>query len=212
MTTISVLYFSGSGHTAKMAEAVARGASASGAKVNLLAIRGEDINQGRYQNDALLAQLDSSDAIIFGSPTYMGGPAAQFKALADATGERWYLRKWADKVAAGFTVSGGPSGDKLSTLHYFFTLAMQHGMVWVGPNQLPSEDGVNRLSSYSGVMGQARQEEPEVAPNPADKLTGEKLGERVALAAQRWRMAVETLENKAWTGTRSSPDAVLRGS
>jgi hypothetical protein len=52
MTTVSVLYFSGSGHTAKMAEA----AAATGAKVNLLPIRGEDINQGHYQNDALLAQ------------------------------------------------------------------------------------------------------------------------------------------------------------
>jgi NAD(P)H dehydrogenase (quinone) len=212
MTTISVLYFSGSGHTAKMAEAVARGAAAGGARVNLLAIRGEDINQGRYQNDALLAQLDASDAIIFGSPTYMGGPAAQFKAFADATGDRWYLRKWADKIAAGFTVSGGPSGDKLSTLHYFFTLAMQHGMVWVGPNQLPTEDGVNRLSSYSGVMGQARQEEPEVAPNPADKLTGEKLGQRVAQATRRWNQSLAALESKAWSGERLSDGAVMAGS
>ena len=80
----------------------------------------------------MLAQLDASDAIIFGSPTYMGGPAAQFKALADATGERWYRGAWRDKLAAGFTVSSGPSGDKLSTLHYFFTLAMQHGMIWIG--------------------------------------------------------------------------------
>lgn len=186
MTNVSVVYFSGSGHTAKMAEAVAKGAVAAGVKVNLLAINGQDITQGRFQNQELLDQLDASDAIIFGSPTYMGGPAAQFKAFADATGERWYLRKWADKIAAGFTVSGGPSGDKLSTLHYFFTFAMQHGMVWVGFNGLPTEDGINRLSSYAGVMGQARQEEPEVAPTAADKLTGELLGRRVAQAAQRW--------------------------
>ena len=53
MTTVSVLYLSGSGHTAKMAEAVAKGAAASGAKVNLLPIRGEDINHGRYQNDSV---------------------------------------------------------------------------------------------------------------------------------------------------------------
>jgi NAD(P)H dehydrogenase (quinone) len=37
-----------------------------------------------------------------------------------------------DKLAAGFTVSDSPSGDKLGTLQYLFTLAMQHGMVWVG--------------------------------------------------------------------------------
>jgi NAD(P)H dehydrogenase (quinone) len=126
--------------------------------------------------------------VIFGSPTYMGGPAAQFKAFADATGERWFKAAWKDRLAAGFTVSGGPSGDKLSTLHYFFTLAMQHAMVWVGLADLPMNNkGINRLSSYSGVMGQAMNEPPEVAPNEADKLTGESLGRRVAEAAARWK-------------------------
>lgn len=168
-----------------MAEAVARGAASTGAKTQLLPIRGEDIVEGRYQNAAVLSQLDNSDAIIFGSPTYMGGPAAQFKAFADATGERWYGRKWADKIAGGFTVSGGPSGDKLQTLNSFITLAMQHGMLWLGLNELPGPS-INRLSSYSGAMAQAAQEAPDVAPNQPDLLTGESLGRRLAQAAQRW--------------------------
>jgi len=189
MTTVSVVYHSGSGHTAKMAEAVAKGAgSVKDAKVNLLAITGKDIAEGRFANDALLAQLDASNAVIFGSPTYMGGPSGQFKCFADATGERWYKSAWKDKLAAGFTVSGGPSGDKLSTLHYFFTLAMQHGMVWAGLTETPMNDqGINRLSSYSGAMAQAGMEPPDEAPNQADKLTGEALGRRVALAARRWQ-------------------------
>jgi NAD(P)H dehydrogenase (quinone) len=187
MSNVSILYFSGAGHTTKLAEAVNRGAaSVAGVKTSLIAINGQDIAQGRYKNDDVLAQLDVSDAIIFGSPTYMGGPAAQFKALADATAERWFRSAWRDKLAAGFTVSGGPSGDKLSTLHYFFTLAMQHGMVWVGLPDLPMNDqGVNRLSSYSGVMAQAGQEHPDVAPNDGDKATGEILGRRVANFAAR---------------------------
>jgi NAD(P)H dehydrogenase (quinone) len=185
MTTVSIIYFSGTGHTTKLAEAVNQGsASIAGVKTNLIAISGDDITKGRYANDAVFAQLDASDAIIFGSPTYMGGPAAQFKAFADATGERWYRSAWRDKLAAGFTVSSGPSGDKLSTLHYFFTLAMQHGMIWAGMPELPMNDkGINRLSSYSGVMAQAGQESPEVAPNAADKLTGELLGRRIATLA-----------------------------
>src|ERR1039458_3680557 len=141
MTAVSTIYFSGTGHTTKLAEAVNRGAaSVAGGKTHLIAINGEDIVKGRYTHEAVLAQLDASDAIIFGSPTYMGGPAAQFKAFADATGERWYRGAWRDKVAAGFTVSGGPSGDKLSTLHYFVTLAMQLGMIWVGLPDLPMND------------------------------------------------------------------------
>jgi NAD(P)H dehydrogenase (quinone) len=189
MTNLSIVYFSGSGHTTKMAEAVAKGAGAvPDTQVHVLAIQGEDIQNGRFQNDSLMARLDASDAVIFGSPTYMGGPSGQFKCFADATGERWFKSAWRDKLAAGFTVSGGPSGDKLSTLHYFFTLAMQHGMVWVGLAELPFNDkGINRLSSYSGAMGQAMQEPPDVAPNAADKLTGESLGRRVAEAAKRWQ-------------------------
>ena len=189
MTQLAIVYFSGSGHTAQMAEAVARGArEVANLEVQLYALQGKDIQDGRFKNDSLLTQLDASDAIIFGSPTYMGGPAAQFKAFADATGERWFKATWKDKLAAGFTVSGGPSGDKLSTLHYFFTLAMQHGMVWTGLTESPFNDkGINRLSSYSGVMGQAFTEPPDVAPNEADKLTGESLGRRVAEAAARWK-------------------------
>jgi NAD(P)H dehydrogenase (quinone) len=182
MPTVSIIYFSGTGHTTKLAEAVNQGAaSVAGVKTNLIAISGDDITKGRYSNDAVFAQLDASDAIIFGSPTYMGGPAAQFKAFADATGGRWFASAWRDKIAAGFTVSMGPSGDKLSTLHYFFTLAMQHGMVWIGQSEMPMNDkGINRLSSYSGVMAQAGQESPDIAPNAADKLTGEIFGQRVA--------------------------------
>jgi NAD(P)H dehydrogenase (quinone) len=64
-------------------------------------------------------------------------------------------------------------------------------MVWVGQAETPMNDqGINRLSSYSGVMGQAMQEPPEVAPNDADKLTGEVFGRRVAEAAARWKRGV----------------------
>jgi NAD(P)H dehydrogenase (quinone) len=184
----AIVYFSGSGHTQKMAEAVAKGAGAiPGVKVNLIGLRGEDFTGGRWKNDAVLVELDASDVIIFGTPTYMGGPAAQFKAFADTTSERWFKRAWVNKLAAGFTVSAGPSGDKFNTLIYLFTLAMQHGMVWVGQTETPfNEKGINRLSSFSGAMGQAFTEPPEVAPNEADKLTGEIFGRRVAEAAARW--------------------------
>ena len=183
MSTVSIVYFSGSGHTTKMAEAVASGAgSVAHVTVQLIALLGEDIVQGRYKNDAVIAQLDGSDAIIFGSPTYMGGPAAQFKAFADATVGSWVQQKWRDKVASGFTVSGAPSGDKLSTLQYFHLLAMEHGMIWLGTGEMPGQpNGVNRLGAWVGVMGLAQPDQStEVAPNAEDKLSGERLGARVA--------------------------------
>jgi len=188
MSTISIIYHSGGGHTAKLAEAVAKGAaSVAGVQVNTIAISGKDIVVGRYKNDAVIAQLDASDAIIFGSPTYMGGPSGQFKTFADATGGSWYGQKWKDKIASGFSVSNSPAGDKFSTLQYFHTLAMQHGMIWVGLGEMPLQpNGVNRLGSFAGVTAQAGQESPDVAPNAADKLTGEILGKRVAESTKRW--------------------------
>ena len=185
MSLVTIIHFSGSGHTTKLAEALAVGAaSVEGVRSQVLSISGDDIDKGRYKNDAVLAQLDASDAIVFGSPTYMGGPAAQFKAFADATAGRWFNSSWRDKLAAGFTVSGSPSGDKLNTLHYFFTLAMQHGMIWAGVPETPyNAEGVNRLGSNSGAMGQAGQEPTDVAPNAADKLTAERLGQRLGRLA-----------------------------
>lgn len=188
MAIVSIVYYSGTGHTQKLAEAISKGAaSVAGTTTHLLAVNGEDITKGRYANAALFTQLDASHAIIFGSPTYMGGPAAQLKAFADASGDRWHRGAWRDKIAAGFTVSGGLNGDKLSTLHYLFTFAMQHGMIWVGMPENPmNEKGINRLSSFSGVMAQAGQEPPEIAPNQADKLTGQLLGQRVANLAAKF--------------------------
>ncbi len=182
MPTVSVIYFSGSGHTTKMAEAVHKGAaSVADVKTNLISINGDDIVKGRYTNDAVFAQLDASDAIIFGSPTYMGGPAAQFKAFADATAGKWFASAWRDKIASGFSVSNSPSGDKFSTLQYFHTLAMQHSMIWIGLGEMPMQpNGVNRLGSFAGAMAQAGQESPDEKPNAEDKLTGEILGKRVA--------------------------------
>ena len=184
---VSVIYFSGSGHTKKMAEAVLSGANlVEGCEASLIEIQGSDIRDGRWKNDAVLAALDESDAIIFGSPTYMGNIAAQMKAIKDATGERYLAQAWRDKVASAFTVSGGPSGDKLNSLVTFATFAMQQGMIWVGLGMTSvNEDGTNRLGFYFGAGGQALMEPPAEAPNNEDKKTGMLLGHRVAQIASR---------------------------
>lgn len=58
---------------------------------------------------------------------------------------------------------------------------MQHGMIWVGLGEMPMQpNGLNRLGSFGGAMGQAGQEPPDQKPSAEDKLTGETLGKRVA--------------------------------
>jgi len=179
MAKVSIVYHSGYGHTKVIAEAVARGAQAvAGTEVNLVPVEAVDQQW---------AALEGSDAIIFGSPTYMGSVSGPFKTFMDASAGAWFERKWQDKLAAGFTNSGGMSGDKLNTLQTLAIFGAQHGMLWVGLNEMVVPDGVNRLSSYLGAMTQAGNVGPELEPGSADQATGESLGRRVAQAAARWR-------------------------
>jgi len=179
MAKLSIVYHSGYGHTKVIADAVARGAaSVPGTEVHVVPVADVETHW-----EDLLA----SDAIVFGSPTYMGTVSAPFKTFMDATAGIWYERKWQDKLAAGFTNSGSPSGDKLNTLQTLAVFGAQHGMLWVGQAEMRDPSGVNRLGSYLGAMTTADNVPPEQEPGSADQATGEALGRRVALAAERWR-------------------------
>jgi NAD(P)H dehydrogenase (quinone) len=110
-----------------------------------------------FKNEAVLHALDTSDAMIFGCPTFMGGPSAQFKALVDASSDRWETQRWEGKLCAGFTVGSNPSGDQLATLQYFTILAAQHGILWASldiPGGCDSQ-GRNRLGAQLGLVSQS---------------------------------------------------------
>jgi NAD(P)H dehydrogenase (quinone) len=188
MPTVAVVYYSAQGHTHALAEAVAEGArGVSGTTVVVHRLQDADIQNGRWKNDATITALNAADAIIFGTPTYMGGYSAQMKAFLDACGGIWYQQGWKDKLAAGFTHSGGLSGDKLNTLQGLVINAMQHSMLWIGPGLMvegPAAENVNRLSSFTGAMAQSY---PDGTPvSDGDKKTAAGLGKRVAEAAARW--------------------------
>jgi len=195
----AVAAHSGFGHTRRQAEAVARGAaSVPGVATDLLDVAA--LSEDDW------ATLDRADAIVFGSPTYMGSPSAAFKAFAEATSEAWGDgMRWKDKLAAGFTNSQGINGDKLNSLVSFAILAAQHGMHWVSLGLYPgwstssaSPDDLNRLGSYLGAMAQSHGDEgADVAPRRSDLETAEELGRRVALAAQRWVRGLEVAESVA---------------
>jgi NAD(P)H dehydrogenase (quinone) len=188
MPTVAIIYFSAQGHTHQIAEAVAEGArSVSGTTVELHRIVGNEIVDGRWKNPAALAKFATADAIIFGTPTYMGGYSAQLKAFIDAASEVWMKLGWKDKLAAAFTHSQGLSGDKLNTLESLWVNAMQHGMIWVSLGELAegtATSNVNRLGAYGGVMAQTDWGQDKV--NEGDRKTAIILGKRVAEAAARW--------------------------
>ncbi len=179
--TIVIVYHSGYGKTKLAAEHVLKGVqSVPGVSASL--ITSEDAVKN-------MDALHAADGIIFGCPTYMGSISAKFKEFIEATSKHWMALKWKDKIAAGFTNSGAPSGDKLNTLEGLMINAMQHGMVWVGNAFIPDASAgpdkeVNRLSSFVGLMTQA----PYGAPQPvaSDLFSAEIFGKRVAEATVRW--------------------------
>lgn len=180
MNHIVVIHHSGYGHTRKQAEAIVAGAAAhTGTRVQPIAIDAEG-NIG----EADWTALAQADAIIFGSPTYMGMASWQFKKFADASSKRWYTGAWKDKVAGGFTVSANLSGDKLSTLQYFITLAMQQGMVWVGQPAM-NDGNINRIGSNSGVMAQVGPTSSAEEIPQGDLDTAKAYGQRVAELAAK---------------------------
>jgi multimeric flavodoxin WrbA len=184
MSQIAVVYHSGYGHTARMAQAVAAGAHAQ-----LIAIDSEG-----NLSEADWATLNASDAIILGSPTYMGMATWQFKKFADASSKVWFTQGWKNKVFGGFTNSATMNGDKHSTLHYFMTLAMQHGGVWVGTGMMPSNakaaqrNDVNYVGSSAGAMATTPSDASVDEMLPGDLETARQYGARVAeLTAQLHR-------------------------
>ncbi len=193
MTTIAIVYHSGYGHTKKLAEAVAAGANEIDDTVATLF----PIDAEGNLPDAAWQALLEADAIVFGSPTYMGNVSWQFKKFADATSKPWYTQAWKNKLFAGFTNSASMNGDKYNTLHYFVTLAMQHSGFWVGTGMMPSNskaaqrDDINYLGSFSGLLGQSPSDSsPEEGPLPGDLATGKLFGKRIAEASKMLALPV----------------------
>ena len=184
MKKIAVIYHSAHGNTAHIAQHIADGArSVPGVEVHI--IQAEELTTAPQR-------LTQFDGLLLGSPTYLGGVSGTFKTFMDATGGLWRTQQLKGKLAAGFTVSALPSGDKQSTLLSLFTFCMQHGMVWVGnailPEQhrgVPYDEAANRLGSWSGLMAQAGHSSPTAAFVSGDIKTARMFGQHFAETALR---------------------------
>ena len=147
MAKVGIVYFTQTGITGELVKATISGVESAGLEVFSHQIKSTEVVEGRFVNLDVFHILKSCNAIIFASPTYMGGVAAQFKAFAEATNEFWEAQEWAGKIAAGITSGTGLNGDQSSTLQYFSTLASQHGMYWIGIDTAygNKEQALNRL-------------------------------------------------------------------
>ena len=156
MTQILVLYYSRSGNTKKLAEAIAQGASeVDGTHVVIKSVA-----------DVTIDDFTKSDGIIAGSPVYFGTMAAELKAIFDKfVGVR---RQMENKIGAAFATSGDPTGGKETTLFSIIHAMLIYGMIVVGD---PME--------ATGHYGVACDGKPDKNVRINAALLGKRVGELV---------------------------------
>jgi NAD(P)H dehydrogenase (quinone) len=167
---VLVVYYTMSGNTQILAEAVAEGArSVAGTEVSLKTVA-----------EVERADLEACDALIIGSPTYWGTMATPVKQFIDD----WlfdYQVFLGDKVGGAFATGGGDGGGKGLVVLSILTAMLNNGMVIAGPHYT---DGQARFGGF-GVGATTGPESPGL--DEAELARARLLGERVANVAKRYR-------------------------
>ena len=141
MSKVLVLYYSSYGHLETMAQAVAEGARAGGAKVDVKrvpeTVPPEIAKAAHFKLEqaapvATVADLADYDAIIVGAPTRFGRMPSQMAAFLDQAGGLWARGALNGKVGAAFTSTATQHGGQEVTLFSIITNLMHFGMVIVG--------------------------------------------------------------------------------
>ncbi len=152
---VLVIYDSKTGHTEKMAKAVAKGAENVGAEVKLKRVE-----------DVKLQDFVDADGIILGSPTYFGQMSSKLKHIIDDSVQ--LHTQLTGKVGAAFTNSGGTATGAETTLLSIIQAMLIHGMIVQG----------NAEDQHYGVAAQS-------TPKPSDLKACKELGARVAVLIQK---------------------------
>jgi NAD(P)H dehydrogenase (quinone) len=198
VSKLAVIYYSATGHGTAMAQRVATAGQAAGAEVRLRHVAETRDPQSFAQNPAWTANYQATkelpaatgedivwaDAVIFGSPTRFGSPAAQLRNFLDSLGGLWAEGKLADKVYAAFTSSNTLHGGQETTLLSLYITLMHFGGIIVPPgytDPLKFVDGnpygVSLVSTHDNI-----QKFDDITGNALDHLA-----RRVVSVADRLR-------------------------
>jgi NAD(P)H dehydrogenase (quinone) len=157
MAKVLVLYYSAYGHIETMAQAIAEGARAAGATVDIKRVPElvpeEVARKSHYKMDqaapvAAIADLENYDAIIVGTGTRFGRMSSQMANFLDQAGGLWARGALNGKVGGAFTSSATQHGGNETTLFSIITNLLHFGMTIVG---LPySHQGQMTLEEITG--------------------------------------------------------------
>ena len=197
MTKVLVLYYSSYGHIEQMADAVAEGARAGGAEVDVrrVAETAPDavVQAAHFKTDTAHPVIEGPDAltaydaIIVGAPTRYGRMPAQMAQFWDTTGGLWFSGALIGKVGGAFASTASQHGGQETTLFSIITNLLHHGMVIVGLDYgFKGQMGVDEVlggSPYGAttIAGGDGSRQPH-----AEELAGARYqGERIARAAAK---------------------------
>jgi NAD(P)H dehydrogenase (quinone) len=168
MAKVLVLYYSAYGHIETMAEAVAEGARAAGASVDIKRVPElvpeEVAKRAHMKLDqaapvAKIEELADYDAIIIGTGTRFGRMSSQMANFLDQAGGLWMSGALNGKVGGAFASTASQHGGQETTLFSIITNLLHFGLVVVGLNY-----------GYQGQMG--HEEVVGGAPYGATTIAG----------------------------------------
>jgi NAD(P)H dehydrogenase (quinone) len=196
VSKVLVLYYSAYGHVEAMAQAVAEGAGAAGATVDVKRVAEtvpeEVARSSHFKLDqsapiAAIGELENYDAIVIGTGTRFGRVSSQMAAFLDQAGGLWARGALNGKVGAAFTASATQHGGQETTLFSLITNMLHFGMTIVGLDY-----GFAGQSGHDKVRGGAPYGATTVAGGDGsrqpdeDELAGARyLGARVARTADK---------------------------
>ncbi|WP_431280888.1 NAD(P)H:quinone oxidoreductase [Humitalea sp. 24SJ18S-53] len=141
MAKVLVLYYSAYGHIETMAQAMAEGARAAGAEVDVKRVpetvpeaiaKSAHFKLDQAAPVAAVADLEHYDAIIVGTGTRFGRMSSQMAAFLDQAGGLWARGALNGKVGAAFTSTATQHGGQETTLFSIITNLLHFGLVIVG--------------------------------------------------------------------------------
>jgi NAD(P)H dehydrogenase (quinone) len=194
MAKVAVIFYSQTGTTYSLAQAVEEGAKGAGAETRLLKVREtapDEVWMGNekwkkhrtgieHLREAANDDLEWADAFIFGTPTRYGLPSAQLKNFMDQTGPLWAKGLLVNKIGSSFTSTATAHGGQEQTILAMNTVFYHFGMIIVSPGYVEAsqfESGNPYGASFTSNNGEL---DPDEAALTAARLQGRRVAELTA--------------------------------
>jgi NAD(P)H dehydrogenase (quinone) len=194
MAKVAVIYYSQTGTTHQLAEAVEAGAREAGAETRLLKVKEtapdevwgnnptwkQHIEETSGIREATNDDLEWADAVILGSPTRYGLPSAQLKNFLDQTGALWARGALVNKIGSSFATTATLHGGQEATILAINTVFYHYGMIIVSPGYVEAsqfQSGNPYGASFTSNNGQL---DPDEIARTAARLQGRRVAEITA--------------------------------